>query len=153
MASIPTPRGKAAACTISHQAVYVFGGVADVSERVLLDTIECYKTVADRWETVKLIMNQGWKPRFAAAACPVDEDAMLVFGGAEKSDTDSVLAVEFTPNSSAVKKDSMLAAGALTGGQVCVKRLGKRIYAVSGHQCLLYNVETHLWRKIRMEAK
>ena len=155
MSSVPTPRGFAAVCTLENQVVYLFGGATDPSEITMIDAIDCYRVVPDRWETIKLLLNQGWRARTGAAACPIDDDTILVFGGTEKKDQDSTLSLEFIPNSTAIRKTSVLHSASSFYGEnsLCVKKYKNFVYAVHDHICHIYNIDTHIWKKVKLELK
>eukprot|EP01022_Parablepharisma_sp_SALTPOND_P028023 TRINITY_DN68_c0_g1_i1.p1 TRINITY_DN68_c0_g1~~TRINITY_DN68_c0_g1_i1.p1 ORF type:complete len:1090 (-),score=67.69 TRINITY_DN68_c0_g1_i1:3620-6889(-) len=148
IAPLQYPRGFFATCVFEQQFIYVFGGCLDPTHREVTGKIECYRTLVNRWEEVKLLLNHGWKPRVGAMACQIDEDAVLVFGGIEKEGEETAVALEYVPNSSAMKKVAVVeSVKCLQGGLGCVQSYGGYVYAVSEHKCFIYDTETHWWKK------
>ena len=147
IASIPTPRGFFGVCVFEQQFVYAFGGCTDSNQQDMIDTVERYKTLSNSWETVKISLNQGWKPRVGAVACQLDKDSILIFGGTEKVKKESITVLEFLPSSSGIQKVSLMEpVECFQGCTGCVQRNRNFIYAINNSKCYIYDIEKHLWK-------
>eukprot|EP00826_Nyctotherus_ovalis_P005437 TRINITY_DN11228_c0_g1_i2.p1 TRINITY_DN11228_c0_g1~~TRINITY_DN11228_c0_g1_i2.p1 ORF type:complete len:251 (+),score=60.14 TRINITY_DN11228_c0_g1_i2:119-871(+) len=156
-ASIKSPRGFFGICLFEQQFVYVFGGCTDSDQREMIDSIECYRVLSNNWETVKLLLNQGWKARVGAIACQLDEDSLIIFGGTEAHKEvreGSITALEFLPSSSAMQKVALMEPSEYFQGSTgCVQRNGNFIFVVVNSKCYIYDTEKHLWKTKSFQCK